>query len=1533
MAGFKDRGIDSYRRALARNPGSSDNYLLLADLLKQDRRGEQGTAILQYFAEIAPGDDGFMVAIDGILNLRPTPDSAVLKWAHRRVLERITRHADKFYLYDLSSELAQESRDMKTYLSSLENSLVDAGPRRSTVLRELIAATEERTPGAAGGLPDPRRNLSYSRRLIAMGEEMPPEVYLNLGRAFLKMDNPGEALNAFNLAIDRTDRPALIEESADRFEAAGYPAEATVLYEKALTADTTNIPVMAKLASSRSRDGAVALANGLYLRAMLQLLEQQPLEVEPPAAGQPRRVAGPDSEFTFLYRRYYAYMQSGLLFTLPGENGGGTTQFGLIAAAFDRTLQEILQRAGGATTKPLSTYPRLSVVAKLARMTGLHSGQYEFADQIDLKLLQHFGSDARTVSEVVTQRLGWGLRASAEKLRAAPGVSAALRSSLGARATANASLPPLTDLKAAAQQALTQKNFELAADAALAAGDDAMAFSAYQAWLSSARTGGRSSAAPGEGRGAVSVISTGSAPMIVSTASSAVLPSGSSSASAGGNLARLATAARRKLAPERFRELCRQIVELAESNPDLARELLTAASSSMISFMNPNTPPERSVLFEIEEAAGKKLFAVEKLRAAVAAVDARQLMTLDMDYVMHGLPVAERGPLYLRQVQAYPSSASSFPSREIFALSVLLTKPVDPESQKQILALLKDRMQKASKASPFAMRSISSYLSGVATALARNFDPANAGFVNDLDRHLAENYRDTFPVPVFAALVRGKGGDETAGLQAIIDTVMREVAALPPDYPVTSLGFYVRRTLTPHLDRIYPQRKAELLSLVEQRTRDGGFTPALFALMFGIYQADPAGDPRETVAWVESVRVRAPSPRAVLEVLHPLYRQLGEPEKERETLQALVAAAPDVDAFRRMLAMQWRNLDHPTNALNALGGQVKPGMFPEESQTAMVQMFYMGTRTAQFNKLIAELTKPELGPEARPAFRSLLQMLPAAGVQLYQYYQNGFPVIDHGSLFAITAGPRASRAASAAGVTLPLRAIETEDAEGGESGRPVKLVERIASQPFALPDLEAVVRTLDPTFADGEQYLFYPLLADAYVAHGRAAAEYARLTEAIRTERASKKDLFVWLELAIREPRESAAAALALAEKVLLTTGPVPEYQRIQLARLYARAGRPDQAVGAYQVLAISIMAGQNLRSGRGDASALFSATGLFSDAEKYLDREGLAALLPALVQATNAHGAPALEIWHQRFRLWLAERALRAGVAPERVRPLVAGIDLAKARREDLVRYALAQSRLAPAADALPTLKTALRRGAENQQASFSMDANTSRYLMGLGLRSSAVVSINATESPAPPLFKGVFPTRAAAWSGAREWVEAAGKAVPGWIGTAGVDGELALQVLAIVALRQSQLGLAEAAGTARELARALGQLDRLSTSTATLAVAVAEKMGVPVEVAVIRKLIAGGRLDVRQLAGLVQRVAEAEGPAAALALGETALGYTQNDDLLRELEVLARKAGDEERLRRLNGIRTQADEARAKFETPSRGTAGQRVSMATSR
>jgi hypothetical protein len=111
-----------------------------------------------------------------------------------------------------------------------------------------------------------------------------------------------------------------------------------------------------------------------------------------------------------------------------------------------------------------------------------------------------------------------------------------------------------------------------------------------------------------------------------------------------------------------------------------------------------------------------------------------------------------------------------------------------------------------------------------------------------------------------------------------------------------------------------------------------------------------------------------------------------------------------------------------------------------------------------------------------------------------------------------------------------------------------------------------------------------------------------------------------------------------------------------------------------------------------------------------------------------------------------------------------------------------------------------------------------------------------------------------------------------------------------------------------------------RLSMATATLALAAAEKAGASVDAAVVRQLVANRQLEVRQLAGVVRRVAASDGVPAALALGESALGYTQNDELLGELESLAQKAGDAARAAKFKATRQQAATARAALENTKR-------------
>lgn len=1517
MANLKDKAIDSYRRALARNPGHSDNYLLLADLLKQNRRIDEGLAILQYFAEIAPADDGFVVAIDGILNLNPASDSPALRWAHRRVLERLARRDDKFYLYELSGELAEGAKDKKTYLASLENSLVEAGPRRTSVLRELISATEEKadTFQPATTPPDYRRNLSYSRRLVALGEELPPDVYLNLGRTFLRMNNPVEALEAFNLAIDRTDRTSLVEESADRFEAAGYSAEATVLYEKALTADADSIGVLAKLANMRSRDGAVGLANDLYLRTLLKLSAQQPIEVETSTA--PRRAAigfsnPQDQNFTFLYRRYYWTLQNGLLFTLTPDKPDALAP---VEAALDQALQEVVQRAGGRPTKPFASYPRLNILARLARLSALHAGLYDQADRFDLKLLRSFGGDAKFVTDLVNQRLAWSLVASAEKLRLAEGVLPKIQSDLAAKTRAVTELAPLTQLSAAARQALSRRNFNQAADFALAAGDPALAATIYQEWLSVRRD---SPAAAGADNNAVAARAMQTASVAAASGGMVLAaPMGAARVDAN-NPALIAAQARRRLDPERYAALSRQIVGLAAANPDLARDMLTARTQSGF-----QSSLEKSVLFSIEEAAGQKLFTEQKLTAVVTALTPPQVMALDMDYTLNSLPPAARVALFLRYLAASPPTAIA---PAIPLLRLVLAQPIDAASATRISTAFKTRFAAIAK-TPFGLRMVGNMLSNVSGS-GPAADSSNLGFLDELDRHLAETYTENFTAGSFKALVLRGTGTAKPSMTAVMDTVFREISQLPPDYPAIYIPSVIRRSLSQQAELIYPQRKAELLSLLEKKSQETAVapeafwtsepevTPAVFHVTMAVYANDPAGDPKDPLVWLERVRKNQPNFKPVLDALLSLYAQLGRPDQEREILEHLIKVAPDSDAYRQRLAAFWRNYDHPENALVALGSRLRPPEAAASAVPAGSMASYYLARVPQIGKFSAQLTSATSPATARPALRGLLQMGVPQNL-FYQMTQSGVPALDYASLLDLTWNAAAN--ADTAGFVKPLLPwIESTEPQAGEPGQAARLLDRVSTLPYALPELEAVVRTLDPALSDAEnQFQFYGLLAEAYAANGRLNSEFERLTALVRAGRAGKKDLLLWMELAVRLPRESVKDLPVLAEQTLLAGGTPGDYQRIQLARLYARAGRSEQAIGLYSVATVSALVSTDYRFSRSEGLALFSAMGLCLDAERHLDLESQAGYFNQLAQITKPSGGPAFEVWHQRFALWILDRASVARVPAERVRGLLPALETSKARREDLIRFAGSQSRLVGTEPALASLKIALRKGADPQPAPSSspFENNAVRYSMNLGFRSTQFNSGPNDAANEPPLllaFKGLFPTRADAWPTAREWVVRSAQAIPGWIASSEVDPDLALQVLALLTLRQQQMGLPEAATSAKELSQLLERPQRISPATATLAVAVAERVKAPINLGVARKLVANRSLDVRLLANLLQRSAKTEGTPAALALGEIALDYTRNEALLRELESLAKNSGDAVAVRRYAQLRQQAASAR---------------------
>ncbi|MXW52791.1 MAG: tetratricopeptide repeat protein, partial [Gammaproteobacteria bacterium] len=287
MGGFSDEAIESYRRALIEQPEHSDNLLLMADLMKEDDRTMEAVALLQYVAEHAVDDNEFVVAVDGIINMvgqrmffqqLSAEVESVFRWTHRVILERITGREDKFYLYTLLSEIAQETNDREGEFEAMENSVSEAGIRRLAVLREIVTMA---TPNAGfftiyQNEGDPERQLRYGRRLIGLRQQLPPEVYISIARTLLTQGDTVGAERSLSLVRDITGQIDVVKTKADLFLEAGYSKQALASYSQALTVNRDSLELQFKTAALREGNGQLDVANALYASALDKVMRGLP---------------------------------------------------------------------------------------------------------------------------------------------------------------------------------------------------------------------------------------------------------------------------------------------------------------------------------------------------------------------------------------------------------------------------------------------------------------------------------------------------------------------------------------------------------------------------------------------------------------------------------------------------------------------------------------------------------------------------------------------------------------------------------------------------------------------------------------------------------------------------------------------------------------------------------------------------------------------------------------------------------------------------------------------------------------------------------------------------------------------------------------------------------------------------------------------------------------------------------------------------------------------------------------------------------
>ncbi|MFN0058588.1 MAG: tetratricopeptide repeat protein [Planctomycetota bacterium] len=413
IAGLREESARAYARGLARRPERIDNYLLLANVLREIGQHEAAAGMFQYLAETAERDDLFTIAIDGILNLRDgrgnrgAPDS-LIAWARRITLERIATRPDKLYLYQLAADLAAELRDTNGAVRALKAGLPIAGEQRSSQLRELMALTDNAA-----------LKRMFGRRLLGQGELVPPQVYLDLGATFLAAGDVTNAARTFQQASRLPEFAELQRRIAAEFERAQYPQQALHVYERVLTVESTDAALLSKVGELHEQLGNDAAALQVYLRGIDLLLARQPVVVgvaveadtKPTAALTPTQFGAGN---VGAFESHFPWLLRGLLATLPTDSSA--------LAVFERQLAnfhddlERVRRTGVGPDAQLAAHPRLAERARLCRRLAIAVGQTARLSAIDDPLLETFTADTKLLAELCRFRVDWGLLVSARHL-------------------------------------------------------------------------------------------------------------------------------------------------------------------------------------------------------------------------------------------------------------------------------------------------------------------------------------------------------------------------------------------------------------------------------------------------------------------------------------------------------------------------------------------------------------------------------------------------------------------------------------------------------------------------------------------------------------------------------------------------------------------------------------------------------------------------------------------------------------------------------------------------------------------------------------------------------------------------------------------------------------------------------------------------------------------------------------------------------------------------------------------------------------
>jgi hypothetical protein len=1475
IAGLREEAIEAYRRGIAENPGRIESYLLMANLMRDLGQSDRAVGMFQHLAETAEQDDLFTIAIDGLLNLEaPAP---VLEWARRITLERLAGRHDKMYLYQLLADLAEQVEDTEGMMVALENSLSISGERRPSVLRELMDIAKGRSSSpfsASKSGEDPKKHLAYGRRLIGLAEIVPPQVYLDLGEAFLKDDDAKNATKTFALASDLPDYPGFQRQAAGLFENAGFRDEALALFKRVLVARSSDVGLMVKVGELEEQEGRDASALGLYRRSLELLFSRQPLS-SLEARDDPRG----DSPFMWFgarniddFDKHYKRLLKNLLVVLADDDEVAELM-AVQLAELDADLEALRAERVAFADEPesgrkernatLAHHPRLRSRAGFYRRLAIAYERAELADALDLRLLEVFPEDDDLLESLCQKRVPWGLYGSIQKLLDESDRSEEQRSKL--RFLIGEGLDERSARRLPLEQSVGLVLPLLIADKRKEAATLVLRTDFAQV--------------PSEGLEAIEPLFSASIflenPGLTLQIAREWVRLHVKHNSGYYMVEPVLQKCRNALADEDYRNLCLSFTDQVLEDPEEASSFLTLLPKLQKEFEEPLVTEE-------------------------------QVLDLLDDYADGGWGFG-LGPV----ITLLPEENRGVAMRTVWS-------KVKPTTRARFLLDL------VGEAEEDLGSSVSEFVEGV---FAETLKEADRVFSFYITRLADSKFNHELSLGMIEALIEHKPDDWSAlaGRATKLRMLGREDEALDQGMAVfvglidDDLSDYEKRMprdkvfrefLPDHLDRFV----AELDRVVEERSNSALLVQKRLEILERV----------EDTAGVRAVLATAAEEFPDDEEL--LGKRLLQARKAGLHLETVRAVERQVELDEEKLPQllsAWNRLSHPINTLAVkerlmsqeeggdeggdtnipglpAGMRLRPGTMVVTSSGRFVAGTAGGKKAADDRPSIAKVKKAvddEDFSAARTNFRRLWRKFPAGenkGRASVIYFFGG--------------GQRQQKLAWPEEEEEPEEGAEEEekvhrggldswtDEEPEEREPPRNAYEVLAEYDFGVDEIARLLRSKTALELDSVREVFLGLLHARVLADGPEAT-LEELIDTVSSGRAGKVGTTMLLTLLDERPELESQGKSAVLGDLIQAVKPTDIGPLRSLARVHARQGMLGEARRLYTWLATRTSGGGFNYFG---GAPTIPASELVKEVKEQLDGEERLAVIDAIIAFADPGDYPWAREQFDNLILETFMELLEPAEAMERCREI---LERATDFKDGLRR------------------RTALHSATLwAQNAEIELAVECLEY--GICALDESVVEGDAAywNSPTSPGFwrhadiRRLFPKDATAFADPRAWYMAAADALEVWLAEERLRRSQAVQALVILSLRLDSVGEHERALT---LVRSLAELDEVSTGQRLWIVDAARELGDEgLADEIERAQFQEGCLHLERVHELARRELDGAGPEAALELGALAIEYTLHEKLLEVLVGAAEATGDESALHRWRTLQTDAEAARTRLE-----------------